>query len=128
MTILNDAFEWALTLEEEGYESGSESLNIPTPLHTAPCLYHISASDDLSFRPATLFIHQAYSAQWPINLNDVHYSLAFGSDDDSLIDRSSLHGRTEQSLPVEHQMACHLTDDSFQDVPSEEEEEVEEHF
>ena len=55
--------------------------------------------------------------------------MTFGDDDDSSIDSSPLHGRTEQSLPVEHQMACHLTNDSFQDVTSEEEEEeVEEHF
>ena len=36
---------------------------------------------------------------------------------------SPLHGRAEQSSPVEQQMAHHLTHDSFQDVPSEEEEE-----
>ena len=39
---------------------------------------------------------------------------------------SPLHGRTEQCSPVKQQMACQLTDDSFQDVTSEEE--VEEHF
>ena len=32
MTNLNDAFEQELTLEDGGYESGSESLGIPTPL------------------------------------------------------------------------------------------------
>ena len=32
MTTLNAAFESKLTLEDEGYESGSENLNIPTPL------------------------------------------------------------------------------------------------
>ena len=49
------------------------------------------------------------------------------SDDESFsTDSSKLHGRTEQSSPVEQQMACHLTNDSFQDVPSEEE--VEEHL
>ena len=32
MTALNDAFEWELTLEDIGYETGSESLNVPTPL------------------------------------------------------------------------------------------------
>ena len=43
------------------------------------------------------------------------------------MDNSPLHGRTEQSSPAEHQMAHHLTDDSFQDITSEEEE-VDEHF
>ena len=47
----------------------------------------------------------------------------FSNDDDSSINSSPLHGRIEHSSPVEHQMACHLTNDSFQDIPSEEEEE-----
>ena len=33
MTTLNDAFEWKLALEDIGYESRSESLSVPTPLH-----------------------------------------------------------------------------------------------
>ena len=36
LTTLNDAFEQELSQEDEGYESGSESLNIPTPLRRAP--------------------------------------------------------------------------------------------
>ena len=39
MTMLNDTFEQELALEDDGYNSGSESLSIPTPLHIAPCLY-----------------------------------------------------------------------------------------
>ena len=57
MTILNDTFEWELTLEDEGYESGSKSLNIPTPLHRTPGPYQISASENLSFGPATPLTH-----------------------------------------------------------------------
>ena len=54
---LNDAFEQEPTLEDEGYESGSESLNIPTPLHRKPCLYHVSARENMSFRPAAPLTH-----------------------------------------------------------------------
>ena len=32
VTTLNAAFESKLTLEDEGYESGSENFNIPSPL------------------------------------------------------------------------------------------------
>ena len=32
MTMLDAAFESKLTLEDEGYESGNENFNIPTPL------------------------------------------------------------------------------------------------
>ena len=57
VTTLYDAFEWKLALEDEGYDSGNESLNIPTPLHRTPCLYHISTSENLFFRPATPLTH-----------------------------------------------------------------------
>ena len=32
ITTLTDAFEQALASEDIGYESGSESMNVPTPL------------------------------------------------------------------------------------------------
>ena len=56
VTTLNDAFEWELALEDEGYNSGS-SLNIPTPLCRTPHLYHVSTGENLSFRPATPLTH-----------------------------------------------------------------------
>ena len=31
VTMLNATFEGELTLEDEGYDSGSENFNIPTP-------------------------------------------------------------------------------------------------
>ena len=59
VTTLKDAFKGECVLEDGGYKSGSESLGIPTPQHRAPCLYNISASDNLSFGPAT---PQTYSS------------------------------------------------------------------
>ena len=52
LTTLNNAFETELAQEDGGYESGSESLNIPTPLSRAPRVYHVSTVEDLSFNPA----------------------------------------------------------------------------
>ena len=57
MTTLNNAFEWELALEDGGYENGSESLSILTPLHREPCLYHVSAYENLSIGPATPRAH-----------------------------------------------------------------------
>ena len=57
VTTLNDSFEWELALGDKGYNSGSESLNIPTSLQRTPCLYHISTNENLSFRPATPLTH-----------------------------------------------------------------------
>ena len=46
-----------LTQEDEGYESGSESLSIPTPLRRAPQIYHISMNEILSFDPYHITYH-----------------------------------------------------------------------
>ena len=53
VTILNNAFEMELAQEDEGYESGSISFNIPTPLTGAPRVYHVSTMEELSFNPAS---------------------------------------------------------------------------
>ena len=45
----------------------------------------------------------------------------FSNDENSSTDSRPLHGRTEQPSPVEQQISHHLTDDSFWDIPSEEE-------
>ena len=57
MTALNDAFEWELDLEDKGYNIGSESSNIPTPLYRMPSLYHVSTGENMSFGHATPLIH-----------------------------------------------------------------------
>ena len=53
VTPLNGTFEWELAHEDKGYKSGSDSLNIANPLLRAPWLYHVSASENLSFNSAT---------------------------------------------------------------------------
>ena len=122
VTTLNDTFKRELTPEDKGYDSGSETLNIPTPLHRTPHLYHISASENLSFDPATPLTHLAYSPQRHRSLSSVHHHLMFSNDEYSSTDSSPLHGRAEQSSPAEHQIVFHCTDGSFQDITSEEEE------
>ena len=118
MTTLSDTFEQELALEDKGYNSGNENLSILTLLHRAPHLYHVSASENLSFRPAT---PQAYSPQHPGNLKTVCCCLTFEEDDDSSIDSNKLHARTGHWSPAEYQMACLLTS-------AEEEEDQEEHL
>ena len=51
MTTLNTAFKSKLALEDEGYESGSESFNIPTPLRRTSMIHHIFNVDNASFDP-----------------------------------------------------------------------------
>ena len=56
MTMLNAASDSKLALEDEGYESGSENFNIPTPLRCIPRIHHVS-SDETS--PLTPLLHAA---------------------------------------------------------------------
>ena len=51
MTTLNAAFESKLALEGEGYESGSENFNIPTPVRRTSKIHHISSVENVSFDP-----------------------------------------------------------------------------
>ena len=53
VTTLNAAFESKLTLEDEGYESGSENFNKPTPLRRTSRIRHVSSDENISFDPAT---------------------------------------------------------------------------
>ena len=53
VNTLNAAFESKLALEDEGYESGSENFNIPTPLRRTSRIHHVSSDENISFDPAT---------------------------------------------------------------------------
>ena len=53
VTTLSAAFESKLALEDEGYESGSENFNIPTPLRRTSRIHHVSSDENISFDPAT---------------------------------------------------------------------------
>ena len=48
---LNAAFNQQLLLADEGYESGSDTVDLPTPLQKTPCIHHISSMDHTSFNP-----------------------------------------------------------------------------
>ena len=58
MTTLNNTFETELAQDDECYESGSESFDIPTPLSIALRLYHVSTVEDLFSILQTLVNHQ----------------------------------------------------------------------
>ena len=48
---LNAPFTQQLSLQDEGYESGSNE-DVPTPLHKMPCIHHVSILEHASFHPA----------------------------------------------------------------------------
>ena len=49
---LNAAFDQQLSLADEGYESGSDTIDLPTPLRKTPQIHHISSMEHISFNPA----------------------------------------------------------------------------
>ena len=51
MTTLNATSESKIALEDEGYESGNENFNIPTPLRRTFKIHHISSVKNASFDP-----------------------------------------------------------------------------
>ena len=53
MTMLNVTFESKFTLEDGGYESGSENVNIPTPLRQTSRIHLVDSDKNISFDPTT---------------------------------------------------------------------------
>ena len=49
---LNAAFTQQLSLADEGYQSGSNTADLPTPLQKTPCIHHVSSMEHASFDPA----------------------------------------------------------------------------
>ena len=52
MNTLNAAFDQQLSLADEGYESGSDIVDLPTPLRKTPRIHHVSSMEHASFDPA----------------------------------------------------------------------------
>ena len=120
MTTFNNTFEIELTQEDEGYESGSESLNIPTPLRRAPRIYHVSMMEGLSFDHTTpLTTAEQQPANSPQRFrchSPVCCCLVFSHSDEesperpgslhlqysSTPDGSPVHRRAELPSPVQH--------------------------
>ena len=48
----NAAFDQQLLLADEGYESVSDTINLPTLLRKTPRIHHVSSMEHASFNPA----------------------------------------------------------------------------
>ena len=81
---LNAAFTHQLLLADEGYESGSNTADPPTPLQKTPHVHHMSSMEHASFNLActtpcsTATITHHSSPQTPTR--PVHCCLSFTSD------------------------------------------------
>ena len=75
---LNAAFDWWLALADEGYERGSDTINLPTPLRKMLRINHVSSIEHALFDP-DLVIPQNMLQTLP---RPVHRWLLFSSSDD----------------------------------------------
>ena len=74
---LKAAFDQQLLLADEGYDSGSDTINLPTALRKTPHIHHISSMEHTSFNPVLTTPHN--TPQTPHR--PVHRCLSFSSAD-----------------------------------------------
>ena len=77
VTALNAAFTQQLLLADEGYESGSDTIDLATPLQKTPHIHHVSSMEHASINPVTTTPHS--TPQTPSR--PVHRCLSFSSAD-----------------------------------------------
>ena len=89
LTTLNATFKSKLSLEDGGYDSGSENFNIPTLLRRACRIHHISSEEHASFDPDLVTPCSRGTRESPCRL--IHRCLTFSSskegDDDTSMDK-----------------------------------------
>ena len=74
-----------MSLADEGYESGSDSTDLPTPLRKMPCILHISSLEHASFDPIHNTPHGPVTTSNSLThtpTRPVHCHLSFSSDQD----------------------------------------------
>ena len=103
-------------MEDEGYESGSEKFNMPTPLRKALKIHHMPSIENTSFDPDSVTPHNTGQS----HLRLVHRWLAYSSSNDS--DTSEEEALTALRATFDAQV--HLEEDEeedFQTVPLDDE-------
>ena len=58
----NAAVTQQLLLADEGYESGSDTIDLPTPLWKTPCIHHVSSMEHASFNPVSTTPHSTVTS------------------------------------------------------------------
>ena len=107
MTALNAAFEQKLALEDEGYKSGSENFNMPSPLRKTLKIHHVSSIENASFDPDP--VTPCSTGQSP--LRPVCRQLTYSSSED--IDTSEEEAPTAFRATFDAQV--HLDEDEEED-------------
>ena len=61
---LNAAFDQQLSLADECYESGSDTIDLPTPLRKTPRIQNVSSMEHASFDPPHHAVHHKLYPDW----------------------------------------------------------------
>ena len=106
---LNAAFMQQLSLQDEGYDSGSNE-DLPTPSRTMPHIHHISSLEHASFKPAHSTPHR------PVTCTPTHspakpVKCHLSFNDDSMDTSTSSSTSSPESLDLEEE------EEDFQTVP-----------
>ena len=102
-----------LSSQDEGYESGS-SEDVPTPLHTTPCIQYVCSLEHASFKPAHSTPHRPVTGT-PTHspAKPVRHRLSFSNDSLDTPNRSSTSSPEPSDLEEE--------EEDFQTVPLDDE-------
>ena len=110
---LNAAFTQQLSLADGGYESGSDTVDLPTPLQKTPCIHHVSSLEHMSFNPVHTTPHNTVtmtphsSPQTPTR--PVYQCLSFSSDSDQNPDSTPVYSDNSdeeedfQTVPLDNE-------------------------
>ena len=109
MTTLNAAFEQQLALADEGYESSSDTINLPTPLRKMLRIYHVSSIKNASFNPDPVMLQSMF--QTPPR--PVCRLVLFSSSDDS--DTSQDAPLTPRTTPAGTQVCLEEDEEEEED-------------
>ena len=113
---LNAAFMQHLSSQDEGYDSGSNE-DVLTPLHTAPCIHHVSSLDNASFNPVHSTPHRmATCTPTHSPARSVRPHLSF--NDDSMDTTASPDNSSPQCSDLETEEE---EEEDFQTVPLDDE-------
>ena len=105
---LNAAFDHQLLLADEGYESGSDTISLPTPLQTTPHIHHVSSMEHASFNP--LLTTPCSTPQTPSR--PVHRCLSLSSVDSHTPDSTQVCSDSSDDEEEDFQMVP-LDDDHW---------------
>ena len=97
---LNAAFTQQLSLANEGNESGSATIDLPTPLRKTPCIHHVSSMEHTSFNPVTTT--PCSTPQTPPR--PVHRCLSLSSADNYTLDSTPVYSDSSDEEEEDFQM------------------------